>query len=273
MNPGIYYGMPNSDYHADPAIGSTSVKSISVSPANLYFNPFKGSKSAHIGTAIHAALLEPALFKNDFALLPEAKDRRSKEYKDAVEEYGCENVLVGQEASIVNRMIETARMNDGFVDYMRSPGHSEVSMFAICDVTGLPLKCRFDRLSDSYPYPLDVKSCNDASARGFTQAFGKFHYHIQAAFYLHVLRLATGKEPDQFCFFALENKPPHRNCMYYIGEESLEAGRKAMFMALERIKECMECEKSRTDGIVLPPSEINIPSYLFDEEFDDEVFV
>lgn len=273
MQPGIYYDLSNEDYHADPAIGSTSVKAISVSPANLYFNPFKGSKSAHIGTAIHAALLEPQLFKSQFLMLSSAADRRSREYKDALAQYGCDRILVGQDVDTVSRMIETARMNDDFVDYMRSAGKSEVSMFATCDITGLPLKCRFDRLSDSYPYPMDVKSCNDASARGFSQAFGKFHYHIQAAFYLHVLKLVTGKTVDQFCFFAIENKPPYRNCMYFIGEESLEAGRKAMFAALEKIAECIENEDIKTEGIVLPSAEINIPSYLFDEEFNDEVFL
>lgn len=271
MEPGIYYGMKNCDYHADPAIGSTSVKKISVSPAELYFNPFKGSKSSHIGTAIHAALLEPDVYKNEFALMPEGVDRRSADYKSALKEYGADFILMHGEAETVTRMVDSARMNADFVDYMRSPGKSEVSMFATCDITGLNLKCRFDRLSESYPYPLDVKSCRDASGRGFSNAFGQYNYHIQAAFYLHVLRLVTGRELNQFCFFAVENAAPYRNCMYYIGEESLEQGRKQMFEALEKLAECMESESARYEGIVLPPAEINIPSYLFDEEFDDEV--
>lgn len=272
MNPGIYYDISNADYHTDPAIGSTSVKAASVSPANLYFNPFKGSKSAHIGTAIHAAILEPDVFKREFRLLPDS-DRRSSEYKSAVMEYGNDNVLVGQEVETVTRMVESARMNEDFVDYMRTKGRSEVSMFAKCDVTGLDLKCRFDRLSESLPYPLDVKSCRDASGRGFSQAFGQYHYHIQAAFYLHVLRLVTGREVNQFCFFAVENTAPYRNCMYYIGEDSLEKGQRDMYLALEKIAECMENESAKYEGIVLPSSEINIPSYLFDEEFDDEVIL
>ena len=61
--------------------------------------------------------------------------------------------------------------------------------------------------------------------------------------------------------------------MYYIGEESLDAGRKSMFAALEKIAECLEDETIKTEGIVLPSAEINIPSYLFDEEFNDEVFL
>ncbi|HBC6355098.1 PD-(D/E)XK nuclease-like domain-containing protein [Proteus mirabilis] len=274
MKDGVYYHLSNENYHKDDAIGSTSVKAISVSPANLYFNPFKGSKSAQIGTAIHAALLEPEVFERDFILEPEIKTRASKEYKELAKIYNADNILINGEVETINNMIESALMNTDFMDYMAAKGKSEVSMFATCPITGLRLKCRFDRLSDSHSYPLDVKSCMDATERGFSQAFGKYRYHIQAAFYLYVLKLTTGIELDQFCFFALQNKPPYTNCMYYIGTESLELGYKQMHEALRKIKECIDDEAMRTEGIVLPSSEINVPNYLFDDEYlDDEVFL
>lgn len=273
MKPGVYYGMPDSEYHADPAIGSTSVKQISISPANLYFNPFKGSKSAHIGSAIHAALLEPELFRNDYLLMPDVTSRSSKEYKSATECTNPEYILVGSEVDTVNRMFDSSRLNEDFMDYMNTKGHSEVSMFAECPETGLILKCRFDRLSDTLAYPLDVKSCRDASERGFSHAMGQFKYHIQAAFYLYVLKLATGLESNNFAFFAIENTAPYRNCMYYIGEESLELGRREMWAALEKIKECMADESIKYEGIVLPSNEINVPAYLLDDEYSDEVIL
>jgi len=272
MEPGIYYDISNEDYHKDEAIGSTTIKSISVSPANLYYNPFKGSKSSHIGTAIHAALLEPELFEKEFYQLPNS-DKRSAEYKAAAIKYGSDFVLVGSETETVNRMFESSRLNNDFMDYINARGHSEVSMFATCPATGLNLKCRFDRLSDSHSYPLDVKSCRDASPRGFSHAFGQYHYHVQAAFYLYVLKLVTGRELNQFAFFAIENNAPYKNCMYYIGEDSLELGRKIMFESMNKLIDCMADESLKTEGMVLPSSEINVPGYLFDEEFDDEVFL
>lgn len=273
MKSGIYYGMPNEDYHADEAIGSTSVKAISVSPANLFFNKFTGSKSAHIGSAIHAALLEPNLFRNDYLLMPEVTSRSSKEYKAAAECTNPEYILVGSEVETVNRMFESSRLNEDFMDYMNTKGNSEVSMFAECPETGLMLKCRFDRLSDTLAYPLDVKSCRDASERGFSNAFGQYKYHIQAAFYLYVLKLATGIEYNQFAFFAIENSPPHRNCMYYIGDESLELGYREMFAALDKLVACKENDELKYEGIVLPSNEINVPAYLLDDEYDDEVII
>ncbi|MCC8366569.1 PD-(D/E)XK nuclease-like domain-containing protein [Xenorhabdus sp. PB61.4] len=273
MKPGIYYDISNEDYHKDEAIGSTTIKAISVSPANLYFNPFKGNKSSQIGTAIHAALLEPVTFERDFILRSDIKTRASGEYKALLQHSSAEKILINSEVETVKRMTESAWMNSDFTDYMNSGGHSEISMFATCPETGLNLKCRFDRMSDSHPYPLDVKSCRDATERGFSQAFGKYHYHVQAAFYLYVLRLVTGRELNQFCFFALENTPPYKNCMYYIGEDSLDLGYKIMFEALHKLKKCMEDESLHTEGIVLPSSEINVPAYLFDDEYVDEVYL
>lgn len=273
MEPGIYYDISNEDYHKDEAIGSTTIKSISVSPANLYFNPFKGSKSAHLGTAIHAALLEPDIFERDFIREPDISSRASKDYKAMLARWDAEKILIGSEVETINRMFESSRLNEDFMDYLSAKGHSEVSMFATCPVTGLKLKCRFDRLSDSHPYPLDVKSCRDATPRGFSQAFGQYHYHVQAAFYLYVLNLVTGRDLNQFAFFAIENNAPYKNCMYYIGEDSLELGRKIMFEAMNKLVECTEDESLKTEGMVLPSNEINVPGYLFDEEFEDEVFL
>ncbi|MDE9542848.1 PD-(D/E)XK nuclease-like domain-containing protein [Xenorhabdus bovienii] len=273
MEPGIYYDISNEDYHKDKAMGSTTIKAISVSPANLYFNPFKGSKSTQIGTAVHAALLEPELFEREFVLKPEINTRNSKDYKALLEGTDAEKILINSEVETVTKMVESAWMNNDFVDYMCGSGHSEVSMFATCPETGLNLKCRFDRLSEHHPYPLDIKTCKDAAERGFSQAFGKYHYHVQAAFYLYVLKLVTGRELNQFCFFALQNTPPYKNCMYYIGEDSLELGYKTMFESLHKLKECMDDESLRTEGMVLPSSEINVPAYLFDDEYVDEVYL
>ena len=178
MKPGVYYGMSNEDYHADEAIGSTTVKAISVSPANHFFKKFTGSKSAHIGSAIHAALLEPDIFRYRYAKRGEITSRASKEYKEVVKQFPADFILIGSEVDTVQRMYESSRLNDDFMDYMNTNGCSEVSMFAECPETGLMLKCRFDRLSDTLSYPLDVKSCRDASEHGFSNAFGQYKYHI-----------------------------------------------------------------------------------------------
>jgi hypothetical protein len=268
---GVISGMSAEDYHANKAIGSTTIKSISKSPANFYFNKFTGSKSAHIGSAVHCKLLEPDVFDREYLIMPDIHTRSSRQFKELAESYDEDKILIKGEGHIVKKMCDFAMLNNEFVYYMMSPGESELSMFATCPRTGLQLKCRFDRYSDQHQYPLDIKTCRDISPRGFSQAFLQYGYHIQAAFYLYVLELATGRKLNQFCFFAIENSAPYRNCMYFIDEDSLELGRAEMFKALDLLVLCQEHEELKYSGIVLPNDSIGLPSYVFDDEFNDEV--
>lgn len=71
----------------------------------------------------------------------------------------------------------------------------------------------------------------------------------------------------------LENTPPYKNCMYYIGKDSLELGYKTLFESLYKLKKCIKNESLRTEGMVLPSNEINVPNYLFDNEYVDEVYL
>lgn len=266
---GIYTSMTANEYHASDAIGSTTIKAISVSPANHYFNKFKGSKSSQIGTAIHAAILEPELFERDFVMLPDTT-RASKEYKEIVKNgVDAENILVGSEVEKVRLMLESSKLNTDFQEYIAGDGESELSIFTTCPRTGLQLKCRFDRMAMGYPYPVDVKSTKSVDWRSFSKDIKTYGYHIQAAYYLYVYELATGIKLNQFCFFAIENVAPHRNCMYFLDAESLELGRKIMFEALDTLLACMNGEIEKTQGMVLESQEIGVPAYVFDENEEE----
>ena len=61
--------------------------------------------------------------------------------------------------------------------------------------------------------------------------------------------------------------------MYYIGEESLELGYREMYAALDKLLACQENDALKYEGIVLPSNEINVPAYLLDNEYDDEVIL
>lgn len=60
--PGIYFGMPDDEYHADPALGSTSIKAIAVDPIEWQFDRLNGedrdTDAMIFGRAIHARMLE-----------------------------------------------------------------------------------------------------------------------------------------------------------------------------------------------------------------------
>lgn len=77
--PGIYFDLPMTDYHADPSLGSTDLKALLVHPAcywqRSHMNPERrddsDSPAKKIGRALHALVLEgEAGFARDFAAEP-----------------------------------------------------------------------------------------------------------------------------------------------------------------------------------------------------------
>lgn len=60
--PGIYFGMPDEEYHADLALGSSSIKALSVDPYEFQFDRLYGedkdTDALIFGSALHARILE-----------------------------------------------------------------------------------------------------------------------------------------------------------------------------------------------------------------------
>lgn len=86
--PGIYFGMPEDEYHADRSMSASGVKDIHVTPLTFWmksgFNPSKSNESSEPqerGKAFHARLLEGAeSFNERYAVAPQIED-----YPDAID--------------------------------------------------------------------------------------------------------------------------------------------------------------------------------------------
>jgi hypothetical protein len=77
--PGVYFGLPMAEYHADPSLGSTDLKALLVHPAcywqRSHMNPERSddmdSPAKKIGRALHALVLEGEHgFSRQFAVEP-----------------------------------------------------------------------------------------------------------------------------------------------------------------------------------------------------------
>src|SRR5690606_25250598 len=89
--------MTNDEYHAAPGISNSHLTDISRTPAYYYAKrldpnrePEEVTEAKLIGTATHAAILEPDLFESRFVAAPEGIDRRTKADKEAYEAYKAE---------------------------------------------------------------------------------------------------------------------------------------------------------------------------------------
>jgi hypothetical protein len=109
-----------------------------------------------------------------------------------------------------------AALNHGASDGTQNPD-------GVCPHTGLELKCRVDYLTES-GWLIDLKSTQDASLSGFQRSVANFRYHVQAAHYLNVYRLATGETPRGFAFITVEKTAPYAVQVFEASPNLIQAG-------------------------------------------------
>lgn len=231
----VIRGMPNDAYHAHAAVGSSGLKAIGRSPLHYWARyldpnriPDEPSAALRLGTAIHAAVLEPVRFSQEFVVAPKF-DRRTKDGKAAAEAF--EASAVGKTIISLDDYATCMKISDRLsrhpaASVLFKRGEAEVSMFWEDPETGVACKCRPDWLINGVAI-VDVKSTQDASAAGFARAVANYEYHMQAAFYLDGVRAcSTGEAPQAFIFAAFEKDNPHAVAFYSADKDMIDLGRR-----------------------------------------------
>jgi|GEM_PF-1108943 len=260
--------MPNSAYHTHPSISKSGLDLINRSIAHYeYRTPFELTRHMEIGTAIHAALFEHERYKSEYILLPNVKDRRASEYKQAVKAAGTsELVLVGHESDKVNGMYQSVSLNKEAMKLL-SEGYPELSVFAVCQATGLHLRCRFDFLTRG-GVAVDLKKTQDVRYDKFQRSIGSYRYHVQDAFYMYVAALA-GINVKEFKFLAVEEQPPHSNKLYTLDDEAKAVGRREFNRDLTAYAEFKKAGGIPA-GLVQESELMSLPVWALDDEADAE---
>ncbi len=241
--PCVIANMPNEVYHSSPGISKSGLDAINRSPAHYKFGEHKTSKAMELGTALHAAVLEPEIFDDEFLMLPDVKDRRASEYKKATKSLPDKIVLVGKEVGQVDGMVKA--VNDHRVAKQLVDGckYRELSFYGYHPDLGILCKCRFDALSwgggDSY-IAVDLKTTKDAMPEEFSKSIFNYRYHVQAPYYAWVFNWATGLTLDRFWFVAVESTSPHGVICRFLDDDTLSIGSADANTNLETYKGCLE---------------------------------
>lgn len=233
--------MSNKDYHASEAIGSSLLKAIALkSLLHAVKTERKESAALDLGSALHAAVLEPETFNQEFLVSPKF-DRRTKEGKAAAADFEAlaagKTVIDEDQMSDIRGMVDAIKSHE-IASSMLENGEAEYSYFAKDPITGLDRKCRPDYFNAGAL--IDLKSCQDASPEGFIKACINFGYHIQAAYYLDTYNLANGTNIQEFFFVAVETKAPYAVNTFRMGAVELELGRKMYRKALDQYAEYLK---------------------------------
>src|SRR5690242_15179207 len=248
-------GLANADYHAHPAVGSSHLKAIARSPAHYWAEfldparPAREEKPAFvIGTAIHAAILEPERFKTEYVVGPRF-DRRTKAGKEAAAAFEAENAgkrvlsLDDYEACVAIR--RSVEQHDVASVIFEHQGDAETSLFWNDRTGDEPVMCkaRPDRLTKDSRILVDVKSTEDARPAAFSRDAYNYRDHVSAAHYVDGVLAVRGVTPELFIFLVVEKSPPYAVAAYFADAAMLDAGRAEVRRNLATLRACRRSQE------------------------------
>lgn len=239
FEPGIYADISNHDYHADPALGSTSLKTLALrTPAHW---KWESEHPVHkdvydLGTVTHSLVLEG--------------DESGVEVIDVADKRGAK-WTVPADAAINDGKIPLKRAEWETVKAMRDSvmahplarnaltGHrAEESVF--WEEEGQMLKCRPDAWKPGLV--ADLKTTADADPNEFGKTAFNFGYFMSAPHYIDGIKAATG-EDVKFVFVNVEKSPPYLVSVTELSDADMDRGRYQLDRAKRIYRECMASGK------------------------------
>lgn len=273
VDAGHYYaGMPNNDYHAHKgSISKSGLDLIDRDPYHYFYQEHKEqTRPMQVGSAIHAAILEPDVFKDQFMMLPEIADRRQPEYKQAVKRYGAGNVFTGADCKNIENIQDAVWSNKEASELLSADGHCELSGFVQDPESGIICRHRFDKYISDGEWAVDIKKTQDVREWKFARSIADYRYHVQDAFYIDQHEWLTGRKLRGIKFIAVEEKYPHKVAVYYLDDISRGIGRKQYRENLNTYAEFIKADKKPENNA--PAQIIMLPEYVM-RQYEDELIL
>ncbi len=198
---GIYFQMPEAEYHADSALGASGIVDLNISPLAYYQNSAwaknkideefdeKETAATIRGTYFHEAL---AGTKPTVIVKPAGMSFATKEGKEFKAQHEGKTFIKAEDTARAQLMIEAMR-ETGVLEKIGGIGGgvSEISLF-YTDKMGRRRKMRFDRLYQGAAY--DWKTMANRSRKDIetlvAHVVAEHRYHIKAFWYQTGLQIA-----------------------------------------------------------------------------------
>jgi len=226
----IVESLPAQAYHSDDAVGSSLIRKLQTSTpmhAKAMMETPMSSPAMSLGTALHAAMLEP---ENDLAqaVVQPDIDKRTKAGKEIHAEFVLANagrcIITQEQAEQLDGMV-IACLKDWRIKHSLSAcKRREISVFG--SIGGHPAKARLDAWN-GHGMVCDIKTTRDLAC-DFEKSIANFGYGLQAAWYREVLRSVFASEgrlmPDDFdfVFLVVETAYPHGTAVYRMRDDVMD---------------------------------------------------
>lgn len=264
----VFYSheLTNEDYHANPAIGSSGLKSFKECPAIYYDKylapdrePTEESKAMRLGSFAHIKLLEPERFKKEYWISPEFavvnKGKKNEALKPMNRAHGDWGVFEEECAALGKKPILHSEYDEitamalaiskhPLASRMLMNGQEEMSFFTQDPESGLMMKSRPDylvKLPDYGVCLIDYKTTaiSMTTTKQSNHAYG-LGRHIQAAHHKTVAELATGGQIDNVVYITQMVKRPYLLRFFRMPTHSLQRGMDERRTYLDGIAECIQ---------------------------------
>lgn len=246
-------------YRSDPGVNISSLKHFETTPAKARRRmdiPSKPSPAQKLGTAIHAAILEPEKFLATYAIRPEV-DARTKAGKAALAEVSGE-LLPRDEYEGCLEIAAKIREHDFYRRFVEG-GVYESSWFAEHDL-GLRIKGRLDVWLPEKNVIVDIKTTDSALDRSFSKDAIKYGYHCQAAWYMDLVARVTGTPVSGYVILAVEKTEDRDVRAFWLDDELIDYGRKLYRHWLSQYHICHAT--GEWPGYPAQIETLKMPSYL-----------
>jgi hypothetical protein len=231
----------------------------------------KPTASMELGTAIHAACLEP-----DREIVVEIPPDllshgaiRTNECKAWIEDAKADGLMPMKDAEIgVVRRAKSAFMSaaKSLLEMKNSRVMIEHAVMWTHDETSMPCKAKPDWVVErkNQAYVLDLKTCPDASPKAFAKSMANFGYGIQRAHYRAGVTAALGGKPCEFYFVAVETCEPFAAAVYHADGPGFDRFEDRRHELLRDLADCVVRGDFREpwEGVV---NEIDLPHWAFNE--------
>jgi len=259
---GMYLGVPDEVYHALPYASFHRLAKVA----------FEGRTWAHYraaleqeqktteamarGTALHLAVLQPDVYSTRVVDGPVNSKTGAgygydtKTFADAQEILPDALLLPRETRYAVDGMANALRANANILKLLRAPDAHCYETTGIVDLPvldDLVLRCKFrpDLWIPGMRNISDIKSTKDASPLSFAKDIARYHYHGQAALYMH-LSAALGYPIDCYGLLCVENEQAcwtpqglrYGTAVYELEYDSIAAGWRSIVPVLTQAAQC-----------------------------------
>jgi len=279
---GIYNHISMDDYRSWDAIASSDLSALRHSPARYQYrktHPSAETPAQKLGTAAHAAVLEPELFASTYQLAPQPTDEyrdkcerngrstkgwtNTKAYHEAAADLEAHGHTLLKQADLdASRAIAAAVASHPIGrDLMAASIGTEVSVLAT-DPEGRRRKIRPDVLIPSAGMIVDIKTARDPRPEAFARDSAKYGYHRSAHYYLDTMMFVSEvPRYEHYVFFAVCPEPPYEIGCYTLNADAMELGLLQTEALLEKLTACETANSWPAHNGQM--EEINLPGWVY----------